>query len=119
MADFSAKEAPVGTGRRIFDAAKTGDVAALRPLVQQWSENEVLNWSNPDDNGHTPLVVASDEGYTEAVEVLLAAPGIRVNSAGGTGWTAINRAAGQGHIEIVRALLAAPYIDVNHAHPDG
>ena len=46
------REAPEGTGQRIYDAAKEGDMAALRPLVQEWSgHDDVLNWATPDDFG--------------------------------------------------------------------
>ena len=65
------------TGRRIYDAAKEGDVAALRPLVQEWSGHDVLNWAKPDDynDGWTPLIVSSRGGKLEAVKLLLATPG--------------------------------------------
>ena len=73
-----AREAPAGTGQRIYDATKAGDVDALRPLVQEWIGNEdVLNWANPGlfENGCTPLIIGSQEGRLEAVELLLATPG--------------------------------------------
>ena len=66
-------------GRRIYDAAEEGVVAALRPLVQQWRGREdVLNWANPDlsKNKDTPLIVGSQEGKLEAVKLLLAMPGM-------------------------------------------
>ena len=71
----TAKSPPEGTGKRIYDAAKAGDVAALRPLLQEWSGHDVLNWANPDDSGWTPLIVGCREGKTEAVRLLIATPG--------------------------------------------
>lgn len=80
------REAPEGTGQRIWDAAKTGDMAALGGLVQEWSGNEVLNWANrdecfdEDDDCHgssTPLMICSREGMVGAVRLLLAASGER------------------------------------------
>ena len=72
----SAREAPAGTGRRIYDAAKKGDMAVLRPLVQEWTGNEyVLNWANRELAGWTPLIIGSREGKVEAVRLLLATPG--------------------------------------------
>ena len=75
-------------GRRIYNAAKAGDVAALRPLVQEWSGHDVLNWANPDDDFAefddddyygdaelTPLHAASREGQLGAALLLLASPG--------------------------------------------
>jgi len=76
-----AREPPEGTGQRIFDAAYKGDMAALRPLVQEWSGHDVLNWANPDRydfcryEGYTPLIIGSQEGKVEAVRLLLATPG--------------------------------------------
>ena len=63
-------------GQRIYDAAREGDMAALRPLVQEWSGREyVLNWANPDKMGYTPLHIGSREGKVEAVRLLLVTPG--------------------------------------------
>ena len=62
------------TGQRIYEAARDGDMAALRPLVQEWSGNEdVLNWAN--HKGWTPLFIGSYHGKAEAVKLLLATPG--------------------------------------------
>ena len=72
---IAAREAPEGTGQLIFDAAKVGDMAALRPLVQEWSGHDVLNWANPDFLGFTPLIVCSYEGEMDAVRLLMAMPG--------------------------------------------
>ena len=61
-------------GQRIYNAAKGGDVAALRPLLQQWRGREdVLNWSTADES--TPLHIGSRLGRLEAVQLLLATPG--------------------------------------------
>ena len=44
----------ITTGWEIYIAALVGDIAALRPLVKKWSENEhVLNWD--DEYGRFPL----------------------------------------------------------------
>ena len=72
--------APEGEGQRIYDAAKAGDVAALRAFVQEWSGNDVLNWaitdaSNENEYGNTPLVASSFDAKIEAVRLLLATPG--------------------------------------------
>jgi len=58
---------------------------------------------------------AARNGHTETVTALLAAPDVEVNSADGTGYTALMRAAVEGYIEAVTALLAAPSLDVNAA----
>ena len=72
----ASRVAPEGTGWRIYDAAEKGNVAALRPLVQEWSGNEdVLNWANPVDDGLTPLIIGSAKGNLAAVQLLVATPG--------------------------------------------
>ena len=68
------KAAPDGTGKRIWDAAKTGDMATLRPLAEEWMGNAVLN-CDPDHDGYTPLHVCSSHYKLQAVRLLLATPG--------------------------------------------
>jgi ankyrin repeat protein len=69
-----------------------------------------------DEWGVSPLHEAAFQGYTEIVKLLLAAPGINVNSVDGTfGEPPLYGAAYRGHTEIVKLLLAAPGIDVNAA----
>ena len=143
----ASRVAPEGTGQRIYDAAKEEDAAALRPLVQEWSGHDVLNWAYPGEDRMTPLIIGSRWNKLEPVQLLLAtpgevrcylshsrlsafnntqrtppsllSPGIDVNKANKHGNTAILYAADCGHIEITRALLAAPGIDVNKANNDG
>ena len=72
--DGAGRDLSGDTGQRIYDAAKEGDVAALRPLVQQWRGREdVLNWAAADES--TPLLIGSRLGRLEAVRLLLATPG--------------------------------------------
>ena len=71
----AARTVPAGTGKRIWDAAKAGDTASLRSLLEDWSGNSVLNWANPDHHRFTPLHAASQDGKEEAVQLLLATPG--------------------------------------------
>ena len=72
---MTTREFP-GTGQRIYDAARRGDVAALGPLLEEWSGIEdVLNWANREFAGWTPLIVGCREGKTDAVRLLIATPG--------------------------------------------
>lgn len=68
---------PEGTRRRIFRAAEEADMAVLRPLVEEWKRHaDVVDWVNPDSPfGYTPLLAACDAGATEAVRLLVMAPG--------------------------------------------
>ena len=66
--------APEGTGQLIFDATVFEDMAALRPLVQEWSGHDVLNWPNPKSSW-TALIAGSRLGKADAIKLLLATPG--------------------------------------------
>ena len=102
-------------GKRIYDAARKGDMASLLPLVDKWFAHDVLNWANPADNGRTPL----HTDKAAAVQLLAAAPGIDVNKADRDGNTACMKAASEGNVSIVKALLAAPGIDHGRINKDG
>lgn len=57
----------------------------------------------PNEDGFTPLVLASRQGMLQAVEELLG-KGLDVNSTA-KGWTAVMHAADQGHNDVVELLL--------------
>lgn len=56
-----------------------------------------------DSNSKTPLLYATEKGYTQIVQLLLAQPGIELNRGHSPLWAA---AAEGGHVEIVQLLLA-------------
>lgn len=59
-----------------------------------------------EEDGLTPLIIASGRGYTEVVRKLLAA-GAQVNTSDKFGSTALIWAARKGHLQIVEELLNA------------
>ena len=59
------------------------------------------------------LINAARTGHLAAVQALIAAPLIQINTQNNQGWTALYVAANQGHLAVVQALLAAPGIQVN------
>ena len=64
----------------------------------------------------TALIVASQQGHTEIVKILMARPDIDVNKAlTSDGRTALIVASQKGHTEIVEKLMARPDIGVNKA----
>jgi ankyrin repeat protein len=98
-----------------MNAIKANDVERLREVlatpgidVNAFIKNDIYN--------ETPLSIASEEGYTEIVELLLAIPGVDVNK--GVEYYNISplfQASSKGHTEVVKLLLARPDIDVNKA----
>ena len=72
-----------------------------------------------DPGVRTELMDAAEEGNTEVVRALLAAPGVDVNAADAEGSTALMLAANRGHTETVTALLAAPGLDMNAGDDTG
>eukprot|EP01031_Cornospumella_fuschlensis_P027153 gene27153-32799_t len=101
-------------GISLYEAAYAGDANKLRLLLNEYkSKRDVLNWSNPERYGRTPLVIASYYGKLEAVKALLATPGVDVNKGTDFGATALMFAAHRGFTEVVRALLNDSRIKAN------
>ena len=98
----------------LYAAARDGDVEKVRLLLEAGAD---VNWAN--EFGTTPIHLAAENGHTECVRLLLAAPGIDVNKADYAGDTPLIEATLCGNTECVRLLLAAPGIDVNKKNKDG
>jgi ankyrin repeat protein len=91
----------------IVDAAKTGDRAAVRALLQKGAGTnvaDVVNAAEPD--GTTALHWASDRDDLEIADALIRA-GARVNAANDLGATPLWVASQNGSEAMVRRLLAA------------
>jgi hypothetical protein len=77
--------------------------------------------SDEDDEdaniGETTLILASEHGYVEVVDALIAT-GADMNKANNNSYTPISRASYKGHLEVVQALIAAG-ADVNIANEYG
>ena len=96
----------------------------MRGLCEKWGgKREVVNWANPDEvelgggrcKGTTSLFIASDNGHTDVVRVLVSLPGIDINKADNGGWTPLRAASRSGHTDVVRVLVSLPGIDINKA----
>jgi uncharacterized protein len=88
-----------GADLRVAQAAKNGDSAKVRSLIQQRAD---VNASEPD--GTTALHWAARAGDTDLVTLLIGA-GARVGAANRYGVTPLSLAASNGHAGIVDALL--------------
>jgi ankyrin repeat protein len=84
----------------LADAARAGDVAAIRNLIRQGADpNEPTGGNN-----WTPLLHAIHTAQIKSVEALLDG-GADPNKVAGDGFTALMMAAGYGYTDIVELLL--------------
>jgi ankyrin repeat protein len=95
---------------RLAEAAKNGDVAAVRVLIEQKAD---VNAPGPD--GTPPLFWAIQSEELATVQLLIRA-GADVNTPNRYGITPIQIAAGSGNVVIIRALLDAG-ADANTVDP--
>ena len=97
----------------LADAARAGDLATIRTLIQQGADpNEAAG-----QNNWSPLLHAIHKGQIQSVNALLDG-GADINGISGDGITPLMMAAGYGYTDIVELLLrrgANPHI----AGPDG
>ena len=96
-------------GPDIFEAAETGNIDAVKALLQKDPALANARWSN----GVTPLWMASYEGHMQIVELLLD-HGATIDSSAGI----LEIAAFHGHGDIVETLLAGGG-DVNEKNDYG
>ncbi|RYP74314.1 hypothetical protein DL770_007624 [Monosporascus sp. CRB-9-2] len=85
---------------RLYNAAKNGDAAAVRKLVDDGTPPDKQNIRR-----ETPLWIASSYGHKAVVQVLLATDAVDVNVRSMAGQTPLFRAAANGHSEVVKLLL--------------
>ena len=97
---------------RLIDAAKNHDVAAVRSLLKQKVDVNVV-----DVTGMTPLIWAAHNDDLEAVQLLLAA-GADAKAANRYDITALSEAAQCGDGAMIAALVKAG-VDVNAAFGEG
>ena len=93
-----------------FEAARRGDVAALRAFLQQGVKVDAR-----DERDDTALTWAANGGRLEAVRALIEA-GADVNARQYEGATPLILAADKGFTDVVKALVEAG-ADVNATHP--
>ncbi|KAF2726436.1 ankyrin, partial [Polyplosphaeria fusca] len=85
---------------RLYNAAKRGDAAVLRRLIE-----ECVPFDHRNVHGVTPLWHAAHPGHIEVVKALLATNAVDVNVRSIAGRTPIFWASANGHAEIVELLL--------------
>jgi uncharacterized protein len=90
----------------MVDAAREGDLSRLQTLIVSGT-----NINAKDENGATPLMLASQADRADIVKVLISAKA-DVNAKAVNGVTPLIAASGMGHAKIVRLLVGAG-ADVN------
>ncbi|KAF4454415.1 1-alkyl-2-acetylglycerophosphocholine esterase [Fusarium austroafricanum] len=72
----------------------------------------------PENEGYTPLLSASEDGFAEGVDLLIKA-GAKINARSGSKSTALIEASRWNHESTVRVLLNSTLVDVNCADENG
>lgn len=92
-----------GRGNILFlEASSYGQTDIVNVLIQAGANVEFQ-----DNDGCSPLHVASQNGHTEIAKLLIEASAINVESLTNEGLTPLHVASQNGHIEIVKLLLKA------------
>ena len=97
-------------GDRLLDAAEEGDVDAIREILHEPGSD--VNYFS---GGLHALFIASAEGHTDAVELLLRSSADVNRLSGGNGKTALLKASVRGHIDVVKLLLDNGAKDIEKA----
>lgn len=86
-------------GKALFDAVKVGSHQSVYFLIEKGVSPDIR-----DEQGRTPLMVASERAYDNIIRILLDA-GADINAQGPLGTTSLMYAAGYGRYETVKLLL--------------
>jgi ankyrin repeat protein len=100
VAKFSSLRKP--SSYLLCRAAELGLSSVVDSLINN-NRQYLANATN--DQGETPLMIASYEGHTKTVRTLLDFEGIEINLRDNDGNTALFYAIDRGHLEIVRIIL--------------
>ncbi len=92
---------------RLMSLARKGDLPRVSLLLDVGAKVNAA-----DEDGMTPLLLASERGHASVVEVLLH-NGADVDAEDALGRTALHHASRGGHVDVVRLLLGTGKFDVN------
>ena len=104
-----------GTRRNKIHKQRGGDDSLLSEMKALVKEGADVNIAN--DDGDTPLIMASKEGHVNVVNLLME-NGAEVNKADDNDMTPLHWASYSGNLEVVQALLGAK-ADVDKARYTG
>ena len=96
---FSGAAVAAEPEREFLNAARNGELASLRRLI-----DEGVSLTTANSAGRTALMVAAFFGNLGVVHLLLA-EGVDVNASDGNGRTALMEAAANGHLPVVQVLV--------------
>ena len=106
---------PIIKGAILREACRNGSVAYVETLV----DRKDINVNQADNNGATPLHIASRNGHADVVRLLLTRNNIQINQANDDGETPLLIACKEGNVDIARLLLARNNIQINQAKKGG
>lgn len=95
-------------------AVMKNDIGAIKRLIKQ---GEDINES--DENGSTPLLVASDYGYQKIIKYLIEECNVDIDKVDNDGDNPLMVASFKGHLNIVRYFVEECKMDINHRNNDG
>jgi len=95
-------------GGQLLDVINNNELSGeeIYKQVNQLLQNNDVDVDETDDDGTTPLIIASYQGRIEMVEALITA-GADKDKSDNDGYTPIFWASYNGHLEVVQALIAA------------
>ena len=97
----------IETKRLLIQSCKDGSATTVQQLLTQHSDLRAQINSLTDDDGNSALIIASENGHTGIVKLLLEC-GANVDHENSSGWTALMKASetGDSKLEIIDLLLA-------------
>lgn len=113
-----AKDKAAVDSQALMAATVTGDLDGVKAALAAGADvNERFPLINVFNDGHTPLLVAARDGFTEIVKVLIAS-GADVNAVEPTfGAVPLHKAAYNGHTDILKILAVQPGIVLDAIGP--
>ena len=97
-------DSPEEVKQLLFQSCKDGSLATVQQLLTQHESLGVQIDSLKDDNGNTALSIASENGHSNVVKLLLD-KGSQVDIMNTDGWTALMKASQSGYKDVVKLLL--------------
>ena len=97
------------TSGELLEESKNGNVTGVAIILSGCNGTDI---NTVDNDGKTPLILASQKGHSKVVELLLHEEDIEVNKVDSGGKTPLIWASQEGHSNVVELLLKGEDIEV-------